>query len=39
MSGACLQQLREKFAALGADDRAALCPVLERTGCWAHFAV
>jgi glutathione S-transferase len=33
----CLQLLREKFAALQADDRAALRPVLERTGCWAHL--
>lgn len=31
----CLQQLRAKFTALGGDDRAALQPVLERTGCWA----
>jgi glutathione S-transferase len=30
----CLQQLRGKFAALGADDRGALKHVLERTGCW-----
>jgi glutathione S-transferase len=30
----CLQQLRGKFAALNAQDRAALQPVLERTGCW-----
>jgi hypothetical protein len=35
----CLQQLRDKFAALSADDRAALRPVLERTGCWAHLNV
>ncbi|MGH8338250.1 MAG: glutathione S-transferase, partial [Gammaproteobacteria bacterium] len=33
----CLQQLREKFAALGAADRAALKPVLERTGCWPYL--
>ena len=33
----CLQQLREKFDALGAQHRAALRPVLERTGCWAHL--
>ena len=33
----CLQQLRDKFAALGLDDRAALQPVLERTGCWGHL--
>jgi glutathione S-transferase len=30
----CLQQLRVKFADLHAQDRAALQPVLERTGCW-----
>ena len=34
----CLQQLRAKFAALNGDDRAALKPVLERTGCWAILA-
>ena len=34
----CLQQLRQKFAALGAADRAALKPVLERTGCWQHLS-
>jgi hypothetical protein len=34
----CLQQLRDKFAALGAEDRAALRPVLERTGCWVYLA-
>jgi glutathione S-transferase len=34
----CLQQIREKFAALGADSRVALKPVLERTGCWAILA-
>src|SRR3984893_2010435 len=33
----CLQQLREKFASLNADDRAVLKPVLERTGCWTHL--
>ncbi len=33
----CLQQLREKFAALGPEQCAALRPVLERTGCWAHL--
>jgi glutathione S-transferase len=33
----CLQQLRDKFSALDADSRAALRPVLERTGCWAHL--
>jgi hypothetical protein len=33
----CLQQLREKFAALNVENRAALKPVLERTGCWAHL--
>jgi glutathione S-transferase len=30
----CLEQLRGKFAALSEADRAALKPVLERTGCW-----
>ena len=34
----CLQLLREKFAALEEEHRAALRPVLERTGCWAHLA-
>jgi glutathione S-transferase len=34
----CLQLLREKFAALGGQDRAALRPMLERTGCWPHLA-
>ena len=33
----CLQQLREKFSALEGDSRAALRPVLERTGCWEHL--
>jgi hypothetical protein len=33
----CLDQLRDKFAALTVDDRAALRPVLERTGCWVHL--
>ena len=33
----CLQQLRDKFSALDADSRAALRPVLERTGCWQHL--
>ena len=35
----CLQQLRDKFAALGAEHRAALRPVLEATGCWQHLAI
>jgi glutathione S-transferase len=30
----CLQQLRDKFAALDGGDRDALRPILERTGCW-----
>ena len=30
----CLQQLRDKFAALDDPDRAALQPILVRTGCW-----
>ena len=34
----CLQQLRDKFAALDAESRAALRPVLERTRCWEHLA-
>ena len=34
----CLNQLRDKFAALTVQDRAALRPVLERTGCWAHLS-
>ncbi|MGY3616670.1 glutathione S-transferase N-terminal domain-containing protein [Bradyrhizobium sp. USDA 10063] len=34
----CLQQLRAKFAALNAAERAALQPLLERTGCWVHLA-
>jgi glutathione S-transferase len=33
----CLQLLREKFAALEAEHRAALRPVLEHTGCWTHL--
>jgi hypothetical protein len=35
----CLQQLRDKFASLNAESKAALRPVLERTGCWAHLNV
>ena len=31
------KQLREKFAGLDAADRAALEPVLERTGCREHL--
>ena len=34
----CLKQLRSKFAALGAADRAALQPILARTGCWDVLA-
>jgi glutathione S-transferase len=34
----CLDQLGAKFAELDAQDRAALHPLLERTGCWAHLA-
>src|ERR1700687_5144684 len=33
----CLQQLRDKFDTLDAVSRAALRPVLERTGCWAYL--
>jgi glutathione S-transferase len=31
----CLEQIRSKLAALASGDRAALRPILERTGCWA----
>jgi glutathione S-transferase len=34
----CLQLLREKFAALETEHRAALRPVLERTGCWEYLS-
>src|SRR6266480_1784762 len=34
----CLDLIREKFAALSVENRTALRPVLERTGCWAHLA-
>jgi glutathione S-transferase len=34
----CLQQLRDKFAALDVGDRAALRPILARTGCWKLLA-
>jgi hypothetical protein len=34
----CLQLLREKFAALDAEHRTALRPVLERAGCWEHLS-
>jgi glutathione S-transferase len=34
----CLRYLRERFAALEASDRAAVRPLLERTGCWEHLA-
>src|SRR5215213_4950676 len=33
----CLQQLRDRFSALDAESRAALRPMLERTGCWQHL--
>lgn len=33
----CLTLLRDKFAALDADSRAALRPMLERTGYWQHL--
>lgn len=33
----CLNLLRDKFAALDAEHRTALRPVLERTGCWTHL--
>jgi glutathione S-transferase len=35
----CLDQLRGKFAALDAQDRAALQPILTRTGCWEPLVV
>ena len=34
----CLDLIREKFMALGGENRAALRPILERTACWAHLA-
>jgi hypothetical protein len=34
----CLQLLREKFAALETEHRAALRPVLARTGCWEYLS-
>src|SRR3954447_9817395 len=34
----CLQLLRTKFAALDAESRAALRPVLKPTGCWEYLA-
>ena len=33
----CLNLLRDKFAALDAEHRTALRPILERTGCWEHL--
>ena len=33
----CLGLLRGKFAALDAEHRTALQPVLERTGCWTYL--
>ena len=33
----CLNLIRDKFAALDAQHRTALRPVLERTGCWANL--
>jgi glutathione S-transferase len=33
----CLNLLREKFAALDAEHRTALRPIVERTGCWTHL--
>ena len=33
----CLDLIRGKFAALDAEHRAALQPVLEHTGCWEHL--
>ncbi len=34
----CLDLIRAKFAALDAEHRTALRPIMERTGCWAHLA-
>ncbi len=33
----CLDLIRGKFVSLDAEHRAALRPVLERTGCWEHL--
>jgi hypothetical protein len=33
----CLNLIRDKFAALEAEHRTALRPVLARTGCWDHL--
>ena len=33
----CLDLLRDKFAALDAEHRAALRPLLTRTGCWTYL--
>ena len=33
----CLDLIRDKFAALGAEHRTVLRPVLERTGCWEYL--
>jgi len=33
----CLDLIRGKFAALDAEHRTALRPILERTGCWEHL--
>jgi hypothetical protein len=33
----CLNLIRAKFAALDAEHRGALRPILERTGCWPHL--
>jgi len=35
----CLELIRAKFAALDAENRAALRPVLERTRCWQYLSV
>jgi glutathione S-transferase len=34
----CLKQLRDKFASLAEEDRAALKPIFARTGCWEPLA-
>ena len=33
----CLNGLRQRFADLAPDDREALKPILQRTGCWEHL--
>lgn len=33
----CLKLIRDKFAALDAEHRTALRPILERNGCWENL--